>query len=191
MLEHVDLSRFNSMDPSELRSYLAFLLWHYRVMDSFWFLYLAEEQGQTAAEQLNERVWARVSGLAARDLVTRFKVTEKGLEGFVEVLRLYPWTALLGYQIEQSPDEVVVTVPCCDTQEARRRRGLEEYLCADMHRREFVGIAGEVDPRIQVHCDFAPPGRRPAGLDCRWRFTLGAEPAEDRPATVRAADGSS
>lgn len=31
-----------------------------------------------------------------------------------------------------------------------------------------------VDPRIDVHCEFAPPDARPAELDCRWRFTIGA-----------------
>lgn len=179
----MDLSRFDSMDASDLRSYLAFLLWHYRVMDSFWFLCVAEESSQPVAERLNEQVWARVSGLAARDLITRFAITEQGLEGFVKVLRLYPWAALIGYQIEESPEEVVLTVPCCATQEARRRRGLEEYLCRDMHHQEFLGIAAEVDRRVQVHCDYAPPGARPPGSDCRWRFTLGASPAETGPLT--------
>ncbi|MBN1628286.1 MAG: hypothetical protein JW990_00850 [Thermoleophilia bacterium] len=169
----MDLSRFDTMDADELRSYLSFLLWHYRVVDSFWFLYLADEYDLAAAEKLNERVWARVSGLAARDLVSRFKVAEQGLGGFAKVLRLYPWTLLLEYQIEESPDEIVLSVPCCATQEARRTRGLPEYECREMHRREFVGIAAQVDPRIQVHCDFAPPRERPAGFDCRWRFTLG------------------
>jgi hypothetical protein len=168
----MDLSSFDNMDPAEIRSYLAFLLWHYRVVDSFWFLYTAEDYSQPAAEQLNERVWARVSGLAARDLVSRFQITEKGLQGFLKVLRLYPWTLLLEYQIEESPGEIILTVPCCATQEARRKRDLPEYECKEMHRREFVSIAGQVDASIQVHCDFAPPGERPEGLDCRWRFRL-------------------
>jgi len=170
----VDLSRFEMMEATELRNYLAFLLWHYRVVDSFWFLYVAEDHTQSAAEELNQRVWARASSLGTRDLMRRFAITEKGLEGFVKVLRLYPWTALLEYQIEESPDEIVLSVPCCATQEARRRRGMEEYLCQEMHRREFGSIATEVDPRIEVFCDFAPPGERPPGFDCRWRFTLSA-----------------
>ncbi len=159
------------MDSEELRKYLAFLLWHYRVVDGFWFLYMSEDHSLAAAERLNERVWARVSGLAARDLMSRFAITEKGLGGLLKVLRLYPWTLLLEYQIEEFPDEIVLSVPCCATQEARRTRGLPEYECREMHRREFEAIAAQVDPEIQVHCDFAPTGERPAGFDCRWRFT--------------------
>ncbi len=172
MLGFVDLSCFDTMDSKELRTYLAFLLWHYRVVDAFWFLYMAEDYSLQEAEKLNERVWARVSGLAARDLVKRYGVTEKGLQGFLKVLRLYPWTLLLEYQIEESAEEVVLTVPCCAVQQARRDKGFAEYECQEMHRREFLGIASQVDPRIDATCDFAPPGDRPEGLDCRWRFAM-------------------
>ena len=84
----MDLTRFEHMEASELRQYLEFLLWHYRVVDGFWFLYTEEQRGRPEAEQLNERVWERVSGLAARDLVSRFGISEGGLEGFVKVLPL-------------------------------------------------------------------------------------------------------
>lgn len=171
----MDFSRIDTMDAGELRTYLEFLLRHYRVVDSFWFLYMAEDYGQSAAERLNERVWARVSGLGARDLVSRFNITEKGLEGFLKVLRLYPWTILIEHQIEESPDEIVISIPCCATQEARRTRGLPEYECREMHQRDLEGLAGQVDPRIRVYCDFAPPGGRPAGYDCRWRIRMDAD----------------
>lgn len=169
----MDLSRFEDMDADGLRQYLEFLLWHYRVVDGFWFLYVEEERDRAAAEQLNERVWERVSKLAARDLVKRFDISERGLEGFAKLLSLYPWRVLLGYQLEKSHEVLVLTVPECATQQARRSRGLPEYECREMHRREFVQLAEVVDPLIEVSCDFAPPGERPEGCDCRWRFTVG------------------
>jgi len=175
----MDLTRLEQMETPELRRYLEFLLWHYRVVDGFWFLYTEEQWGRPEAEQLNERVWERVSGLAARDLVSRFGITERGLEGFVKVLRVYPWTILLEYEIVEFPGEVVLTVPCCATQEARRRRGLPEYECREMHRLEFVQLAHAVDPRIRVSCDFAPPAGRPPQMDCRWRFTVADQPEDD------------
>ncbi|MEJ5375138.1 MAG: DUF6125 family protein [bacterium] len=165
----------DGMTREELRSYLDFLLWHYRVVDAFWFLYVEEKYGRAEAESLNERVWARVAGMAARKLKELFDIPGNALERFVNALELFPWCILIGYQISTSPDQVELTVPSCASQEARIRRGLGEYNCKEMHRGEFVQFAKEIDPRIQVECVFAPPDSHPADMFCKWRFYLMAE----------------
>src|SRR5512139_2563664 len=135
------LDLFERMEAAELRSYIEFFLRHYRAMDAFWFIYLTERFGQQAAEEINEKVWGRVGGMAAKDLAARFGIQEQGLRGFVRVLQLYPWSVLIGYQIEQRPEEVILSVPVCPVQEARLKRGLKEYACQAMHAAEFVSLA--------------------------------------------------
>ena len=106
------------------------------------------------------------------DLQARFQIKDKGLKGMVQTLKYYPWTILTEYNIQENPDEVILSVPSCPTQKARLKRGLDEFVCKDAHQGAFVSMAKEVDERIRVKCFFAPPDPHPDDMFCKWRFYL-------------------
>ncbi|MFW5730721.1 MAG: DUF6125 family protein [Desulfonatronovibrionaceae bacterium] len=164
--------QLNEPGKEELAELVKGLLWQLRLTDAFWFVYTEDEEGLEQAENRNARVWGKVSALAARDIKKRFNIQEKGLKGFVQAMKYFCWTMMVEYQLEYQGKELVLKVPVCPAQEGRKKHGLNEYRCKEMHHKEFQNFAREIDEDIKVCCDFAPPDPHPDNQYCQWRFYL-------------------
>lgn len=165
----------DQLTSDQLRELVHSLLWQLRLTDAFWFIYTENRFGIAKAEELNSDVWAKVGKLAARDIKDRFKIRETGLDGFLKAFGFFSWTMMVDYRLERGQDELILKVPSCPAQEGRKKHGLGEYKCREMHFREFTGFAREIDSRISVECLFAPPDPHPHDMYCKWRFYLSSK----------------
>ena len=85
----MDLKIFEKMEASELRSYIEFLLWHYRVVDAFWYISITKEFDEPTADRINEMVWGKVAAMAAKDLVKTIRYTAIRAENFCQSASLF------------------------------------------------------------------------------------------------------
>lgn len=107
----MDLGIFEQMEAPQLREYLRHLLWHYRVLDGYWFLCVENKYDRGAAEDLDAAVWSKIAGMQAKDVLNRFNITEKGLKGLSRALEFCPWTMIVGYKIRNHGDYLSLLVP--------------------------------------------------------------------------------
>jgi len=160
------------LKPEEKDEYISFLLRQYRLVDALWFLAVEDRFGLDAAVELNEKIWEDMGRRSAREIKRRFKIEDRGLKGFVKAIKYFPWTIIIGYEIEESSDKVTIKVPSCPPQVARIKSGRGEFPCREMHLREFRAFAAEIDERIEVKCIFAPPDEHPEDCFCTWEFRI-------------------
>jgi hypothetical protein len=164
--------RFSKMGDKDLREYVDFLLRQYRLTDAYWFLAVEDTFGTEAAVKLNEDIWTRMGGLAAKEIRERFPLEEEGVARVLEALSYFPWTVIVGYEMEETPDGARIRVAHCPPQAARVRAGRGEFPCKSMHLGEFTNFAKEIDERVEVRCLMAPPDPHPEYLWCEWELRL-------------------
>lgn len=64
----------------------------------------------------------------------------------------------------------------CRVQSARKRKGLEDFLCKSMGIAEYTYFAYTIDDRIRTRVICCPPDSHPEEFYCAWQFTLEKEP---------------
>jgi hypothetical protein len=167
--------KFSEMGDKEVRKYVDFLLRQYRLTDAFWFLAVEDTFGTEAAVKLNEDIWGRMGGLAAREIKEGFSLEEEGVARVLEALSYFPWTVIVGYEMEETADGARIRVPDCPPQAARVRMGKGEFPCKMMHLAEFTNFAKEIDEGVEVRCLMAPPDPHPEDVWCEWEMILREE----------------
>jgi hypothetical protein len=142
--------------------------------DGVWFQAVEFKHGLFDAKRCNDTCWGHFSPFEAWSIRNFLNLPENpGLEGLKTALqfRLY---ATINKQsiVEETSTSFVFRMNECRVQNARKRKGLEDYPCKSGGLVEYTTFAQAIDPRIRTECISCPPDSHPGEYYCAWRFSL-------------------
>ena len=73
---------------------------------------------------------------------------------------------------DESADAFTFQMNQCRVQNARKRKGLDDYPCKSAGLVEYSYFARAIDDRIRTECVGCPPDEHPETWFCAWRFSL-------------------
>ncbi len=142
--------------------------------DGIWFQAVEFNYGMNDAKRCNDSCWAHFSPFEAISIKKILGLSEQaGLEGLKKALqfRLYAFINVQSFD-EESEKSFVFRMNECRVQNARKRKGLDDYPCKSGGLVEYSTFAETIDPRIKTECICCPPDEHPEDYFCAWRFTL-------------------
>ena len=142
--------------------------------DGVWFQAVEFSSGMHDAKRCNDSCWAFFSPFEAWSIKNFLKMPPRpGLDGLKKALnfRLY---ARINTQsvIEENSNSIVFQMNECRAQNARKRKGLDDYPCKSGGMVEYTYFASSIDERITTECIACPPDVHPDQWYCAWRFKI-------------------
>ncbi len=142
--------------------------------DGLWFQAIERKFGIDNAIELDIEAWEKFTVVEARRIM-KFLGLEPGggLDALEEALkfRLY---SLINKQSIQRPDDrtLLFYMNKCRVQDARKRKGLQDFACKPVGLVEYTNFAKTIDERIRTEVIACPPDEHPEEFFCGWKFTL-------------------
>ena len=162
------------LPPDRLSKLLEAVATNWLANDGIWFQSVEFSRGMNDAKRCNDTCWAHFSPFEAWSIRRLLDLPDRpGLDGLKQALgyRLY---AVINTQsvVEERPDSFVFQMNSCRVQDARHRKGLDDYPCKSAGLVEYTYFARSIDPRIETECVCCPPDDHPDTCFCAWRFSL-------------------
>ncbi|MBN2172669.1 MAG: hypothetical protein JW731_00965 [Bacteroidales bacterium] len=142
--------------------------------DGVWFQAVEFSRGMNDAKRCNDSCWAQFSPFEAWSIKRLLGLPENpGLEGLKTALnfRLYAFINKQSFA-EETENSFVFRMNQCRVQDARKRKGLDDYPCKSGGLVEYTTFAEAIDSRIKTECICCPPDKHPEEYYCAWKFSI-------------------
>lgn len=145
--------------------------------DGCWFLSIEQKRGMEEAMEHDANAWRQFTAIEARRLKEFLGLSEyAGVEGLALAFRFRLQASLNQPEVTIDGDTVTYRARRCRTQDARKRKGLDDFPCLPVGLEEYTGFAKAIDPRFETEVISCPPSLTEEGAWCVWKFTLKKDP---------------
>jgi len=162
------------MDPEKLENLKSRVAKNWLVNDGVWFQAIEFSQGMNEAKRCNDSCWAQFSPFEASSIKQLLGLGESpGLAGLKRALGFRVYEAINVQSIvEETEKSFVFQMNQCRVQNARKRKGLDDYPCKSGGMVEYSYFARAIDSRIKTECLGCPPDAHPEEWFCAWKFSI-------------------
>lgn len=162
------------MEPEKLDELKTRMAKNWLVGDGVWFQTIEKAEGMNEAKRCNDSCWAHFSPFEAHSIRQLLGLPQNpGLEGLKKALGFRVYACINSQSIVDETDEsFVFQMNKCRVQDARKRKGLDDYPCKSAGLVEYSYFARAIDSRIQTECIGCPPDIHPPDWYCAWKFIL-------------------
>jgi hypothetical protein len=141
--------------------------------DGLWFQAVEHRQEMYTAKRCNDTCWARFSPIEATSIKKLLSLPESGGLDALETALGYRLYSRINVQATERHDgNLIFRMVECRVQEARKRKGLEDYPCKSAGVVEYSSFAHAIDSRIKTECVACPPDVHPSEWSCAWKFYI-------------------
>ena len=142
--------------------------------DGIWFQAIESMNSMTDAKSCNDSCWEKFSPLEAWSIKRFLNLPENpGLEGLKQALQFRLYAFINKQSItDETENSFVFRMNDCRVQNARKRKGMDDYPCKSGGRVEYSTFAEAIDHGIRTECVACPPDKHPGEWYCAWKFTI-------------------
>jgi len=162
-----------NMPKEKLISLIDAMSLNWLANDGIWFQTVETRQDMYTSKRCNDTCWTRFSPLEAGMTKSFLELPEQGgLDALRRALNFRIYARINRQTVEKEGDSLILKMVTCRVQDARKRKGLEDYPCKSAGLTEYGAFAKTIDSRIRMECIACPPDEHPEQWACAWRFHL-------------------
>lgn len=166
-------SALSSMPKEKIISLIEAISVIWLASDGIWFQAVESRQEMFTAKRCNDTCWAKFSPLEAYRIKESLGLPDNGGLDSLEITLGYRLYSRINRQsLERHDGSLIFKMLNCRVQEARVRKGLDDYPCKSGGVVEYTGFARAIDRRIMTECIACPPDKHPEDWFCAWKFYI-------------------